>query len=367
MNDGQKLCAGEWVEVRTKEEILRTLDNRGTLEALPFMPEMFQYCGKRFRVFKRAHKTCDPPNGLLGRRMTGVVHLENLRCDGQAHGGCQAGCLIFWKEAWLKRVTGSDAPATPVETRPARPGLSLPLRPDGCTEADVLAGTRAPGEFANAEDPTYVCQSTQVREATQPLAWWDLRQYVEDCRSGNVRPSQVAAALLVFLYRTVAEAGLGVGSIMRWAYDSFQRMRGGTPYPSRMGKIRKGERTPSDRLNLQPGELVRVKPYTQILESLDQNSNNRGMYFDAEMVPFCGGTFRVLARVQKIVNEKTGKLLRFRNDAIILQDVYCLARYSKCRKFCPRSIYPYWREVWLERVNPPVPGAGSPARNQNPA
>ena len=36
-------------------------------------------------------------------RMRNAVHLEE-RCDGQAHGGCQAGCLVYWKEAWLKRV-----------------------------------------------------------------------------------------------------------------------------------------------------------------------------------------------------------------------------------------------------------------------
>ena len=47
------------MEVRSKEEILRSLDKNGRLQELPFMPQMFQYCGKRFRVFKRAHKTCD--------------------------------------------------------------------------------------------------------------------------------------------------------------------------------------------------------------------------------------------------------------------------------------------------------------------
>ena len=45
------------MEVRSKEEILRTLDKSGRLEGLPFMPQMFQYCGQRFQVYKRAHKT----------------------------------------------------------------------------------------------------------------------------------------------------------------------------------------------------------------------------------------------------------------------------------------------------------------------
>jgi hypothetical protein len=39
------LKAGEWVEVRSREEILATLDERSRLENLPFMPEMLHYCG----------------------------------------------------------------------------------------------------------------------------------------------------------------------------------------------------------------------------------------------------------------------------------------------------------------------------------
>src|SRR5262245_52431475 len=95
-----RLKAGEWVEVRSAEEILATLDDRQCLDDLPFMPEMLQYCGKRFRVFKSAHKTCDTvERWTVMRRMTSAVHLEGLRCDGGAHDGCQAGCLLFWKDA----------------------------------------------------------------------------------------------------------------------------------------------------------------------------------------------------------------------------------------------------------------------------
>src|SRR5215831_10152808 len=97
------LRAGDWVEVRSKDEILATLDKNGRLDEMPFMPQMFEYCGKRFKVFKRAHKTCDTINPIAGRRINRAVHLE-IRCDGKAYGGCQAACLIFWKEAWLKPV-----------------------------------------------------------------------------------------------------------------------------------------------------------------------------------------------------------------------------------------------------------------------
>jgi hypothetical protein len=74
MKSKKKLNVGEWVEVRSKEEILRTLDHNGRLDGMPFMPEMFQFCGQRFRVYKSAHKTCDPH--YRSRRIHHAVHLE---------------------------------------------------------------------------------------------------------------------------------------------------------------------------------------------------------------------------------------------------------------------------------------------------
>jgi hypothetical protein len=76
------------------------------------------------------------------------------------------------------------------------------------------------------------------------------------------------------------------------------------------------------------------------------------MSWDAEMVPYCGGTYRVLKRVSQIVDERTGKMQTMKNPCIILDNVVCQARFSGCRMFCPRSTYPYWREIWLERVSP---------------
>src|SRR5713101_9119033 len=107
MKKVRKLSVGDWVEVRSKEEILRTLDASGRLGGMPFMPEMFQFCGKRFQVYKRAHKTCDYTTSYPyhTRRLEGTVHLET-RCGGEAHGGCQAACLLYWKHAWLKPISG---------------------------------------------------------------------------------------------------------------------------------------------------------------------------------------------------------------------------------------------------------------------
>jgi hypothetical protein len=331
-----KPLVGEWVEVRSKEEILATLDKDGRYEGMPFMPEMLAFCGKRFQVYRSAHKTCDTVFPIRSRRLTDTIHLET-RCDGSAHGGCQAGCLLFWKEAWLKTTDGPVAE----DRQPVR---------SGCSEADLMRSVRAEGDTDDA-NPTYSCQATRLPYFSHDLSPYDIRQYWEDLRSGNVGLRQWIAGLSYITYQNVINLGIGVGAPLRWLYEKFQGLRGGLPYPRRWGKIPLGEPTPTDRLDLQEGELVRVKRYEDILQTCTSDNRNRGMGFDGEMMPYCGREFRVKKRVTQILNEKTGKMMKMKNPCIILDSVVCEGRYSECRMFCPRAIYPYWREIWLERVS----------------
>jgi len=328
------------VEIRSKDEILRTLDGHGCLDGMPFMPEMFALCGKKFQVYKRAHKTCDTIFPVRGRRVDRSVHLET-RCDGSAHGGCQASCLLFWKDAWLKGVgeSSADTSAVPVVFPPA-----------ACAESDVWARSTDPS--APGPDPVYVCQATRLPFATADLEWWDIRQYIEDYHSGNVGLWRILCGAAYFLFYATSKAGIGLGRPIRWFYDRFHPLWRGFPFPRRHGKIPESEVTPTKQLDLRPGELVRIKPYKEILNTLNTRDRNRGLYFDAEEVPYCGGTYRVLKRVTKIIHEKTGKMLEMKTPSFILDSVICQSRYSECRLFCPRSIYSYWREIWLERVGP---------------
>jgi hypothetical protein len=96
------LKAGELVEVRSKEEILATLDKRGYNKGLLLMPEMLQFCGQRFKVYKSVKRIVLEHTGEF-RRMRNTVLLEGVRCDGWG-GACDRSCFFFWREAWLKRV-----------------------------------------------------------------------------------------------------------------------------------------------------------------------------------------------------------------------------------------------------------------------
>jgi hypothetical protein len=333
-----ELRPGDWVEVRSASEILPTIDAAGETECLPIMLEMLKHCGRRFQVHRRADKTCDRITKKGLRRMSGTVHLAGLRCDGEGHGGCQAGCLLFWKEAWLRRVDPDASGAT----EPA--GGAAASAGDGSSPAaprELLAILeRAARRERRPEEPEgdyYRCQATELNRATVPLPYSDLRQYYRDWRTGNVTLGR-----LLWWAVTVA---LDSAQRIPKTYRLIELLRGPFRIPHIGGTQTK---TPKLTLDLQPGELVRVKSFEEILATLDPRGRNRGLSFDNEMVSYCGGTYRVLRRVERLVDEPTGRMVHPPGDCIILDEVVCQARYHS---FCPKEIYPYWREIWLERVS----------------
>ena len=332
--------AGEWVEVKSKEEILATLDPKGSLDGLPFMPEMLRYCGQRIRVQKSAHKTCDTVNQTGGRRMRGAVHLDSVRCDGAAHGGCQAACLIFWKEQWL---------------RPSRDGAAASAPPPASAD-DAGLGKFASTVHEGESVPTYSCQATQLYAATVALAPWNPRQYIADVRSGNVAARDAMKFLFLAFLFNLRKLGIGYSAACR-LHEYAHRRLVGRPAPYARGSVPAGTPTPLVAGDLQVGDVVEVKSHEEILKTLNARNHNRGLSFDKEMVRYCGRRFRIGDRVMRIVNEKTGKMMEFPRASYILDGAYCTSQYSERRLLCPRLITPYWREAWLTKVA----GAEQPA------
>lgn len=340
------LRAGEWVEVRNAEEILSTLDERGRLEGLPFMPEMLSYCGRRMRVFKSAHKTCDTIAGCRIRSMTNAVHLEGARCDGASHGGCQAACLIFWKEAWLRRLPERrrfSLRRSPRQAGSASRSFTRPV----CDVPALNRATRAPRREPG-EAERYSCQATDLQLATKPLRWWDPRQYVKDIASGNVRIGSFVVFAALGLYNQVMH--------LNWRGRRFA-------YPAVRGRA--GKMTPTEMLDLEPGELVEVRSREEIMETLNPRQRNRGLFFDVEMLPYCGKQSKVLAKVEKIIDERTGFMIELPGACHILEGFVCGGRFSRGRLFCPRSIYPYLHEIWLRRVRRPADGVPTAPEEQH--
>jgi hypothetical protein len=281
-------------------------------------------------VHKVAHKLCDTISRTGMRRMERAVHLTGARCDGEAHGGCQTACSMYWKEAWLKRVEPGERPPAPRE-----PGLLLPIL--------SITARKEPGTDGTER---FSCQATELlRAAPTCLPFKDLRQYVTDVRTGNVGVPSMARSFLVGLFNRLQEISKRLLPRRMW-------IKGGLRWGFVKGAV--VGRTPSSDLGLQPGELVRIRSKEEILRTLNQDQLNRGMGFEEEMARHCGRTARVVSRVERCIDEKTGQMLAMKTPCVVLEDVVCAGAYNVS---CPREFVPFWREIWLERVEEPMKGS----------
>jgi hypothetical protein len=335
----ERLRPGDQVVLRAPEEILATLDASGACKGVPFMPEMLRYYGRAFTVAKRVEKICDTICPTGSRRMQDCVYLEDLRCDGSAHGSCEAECRIYWKEDWLVRLT---------------PDARI-LRPDAASIA-ALTAVIAKQIHQPGQPALFRCQVTEARRATTALPGWDLRQYAREVTSGNVTVGKLLRVALRAIPYEVCQAAReaipdSLRPLARWVRGKAQ------------SRLAPRERLAS--LNLQPGDWVEVRSAEEIKQTLNARGYNRGLLFSApEMMPACGKRFRVRRRVGRIIDEPTGRMLQMKHDCIVLEGQVCAGDRSVRRWFCGREIYPFWREAWLKRVDGPAPMAGHGATEE---
>jgi hypothetical protein len=98
------LKKGDLVKVRSKEEIMSTLDPFQELKGCAFLIEMHQYCGTEQRVFKPMERFMDERDYKV-KKTRGLILLENNFCSGTpVFGKCDRSCFLFWREEWLEKI-----------------------------------------------------------------------------------------------------------------------------------------------------------------------------------------------------------------------------------------------------------------------
>jgi hypothetical protein len=308
-----RLRAGDWVQALSAEEILATLDSSGALDGLVFMPEMLEFCGRRFQIRGRAEQIVTDgvplPSGesrVRSFKESDVVLLDGLRCSGGYHGGCKRGCMTFWKEKWLRRIAKPAAPCSANLRGHFQHNL-----------AEQLSTSGAPGKM--------YCQSSEIMRATLTISWRArMSNSIRNVRNRNYSSWQM------------------LGMLATWVRWKLQQKLTGV-YPRGVRKS-----TPRETLDLQPGELVQVKSLKEIVDTLDKSGKNRGLHFSPDMVPFCGKQLRVRCRTDNLVAEGTGQMRQLK-DTVLLEDSTCnSATYAFGG--CLRDDFLYWREIWLRRA-----------------
>ena len=238
--------------------------------------------------------------------MEATVHLEGIRCDGAAYGGCGAACLIFWKEAWLNpigRMGRSHPHRTAIGDRGCRVHRGPRLggdegprlerqRPDLPVPSHLLAG----GDLTpTLVGPSPVRRGLRVLERQRARNW-----RVVACTCSSTRPSGSLGGLrgqrTPHPLGTTASNGRG----------------GGIPFPEEARPSPPpGQPTPTEQLGLAPGTPVRVRSYAEILDTLDGRNKNRGL-LRRRGGPVLWQSHRVRSRVEKTIDERTGKLIDVR-------------------------------------------------------
>lgn len=309
---------GEVVEVKSFAEIATTLDASGSLDGMPFMAEMARFCGQRVRVFRCVDKVYDYGRTKVMRQLDDAVALISLRCDGVAHGGCQAACYLIWKTAWLRPVPASEARDTsdvvPHADATAVTAAAAKLPP--CVRSDPKDGS-----------PIYRCQYTEIAAASKPLSQSDFRQDLRPLLVGNVSFLAFCAAMLTRLF------------------NRLQSLRSGAVFPS-MPASACSDKTPLVELALQSGDRVRVLSAAQIALTLNNRGRNRGLWFDGDMLKHTGQQFTVRCRVDRLIDDLTGRMLEMKAPCVVLEGVYSTGEYLR---FSAQHDYLYWREAWLAR------------------
>jgi hypothetical protein len=98
------LKSGDWVRVRSLEEIQNTLNPFKELKGCAFLEDMKQYCGTEQRVLKVMERFLDERDYQV-KKVKGIVLLEGVYCQGTpVFGRCDRSCLSFWREEWLEKV-----------------------------------------------------------------------------------------------------------------------------------------------------------------------------------------------------------------------------------------------------------------------
>jgi len=97
---------GEWVKVRSKNDIRRTLDDREKYKGCRFEYEMYEHCGKTYKVLKVIDYFFDEARQKMCKCQDTVI-LDGVVCSGRQRlykVSCDRNCFFFWRVVWLEKI-----------------------------------------------------------------------------------------------------------------------------------------------------------------------------------------------------------------------------------------------------------------------
>lgn len=98
---------GDFIQVRSAEEINIILDDWRKHKGCSFMDDMYQYCGKSYRVLKEINFFFDEAKQKIVK-CKNIVILDKVTCSGKRtlyKERCDRDCFLFWHKDWLNKIS----------------------------------------------------------------------------------------------------------------------------------------------------------------------------------------------------------------------------------------------------------------------
>ena len=101
----EQIEVGDLVRVRSENEIKQTLNRLRKTRGCTFQKEMYNHCGKEYKVFKKVDHFFDEAMQEM-RKCNNVFLLEGSYCSGSTAylRKCARNCFYFWQISWLEKI-----------------------------------------------------------------------------------------------------------------------------------------------------------------------------------------------------------------------------------------------------------------------
>jgi hypothetical protein len=98
------LQPGERVRIKSKAEIVETLNEDLLNRGMGFDVEMARFCGRTAVVKARVNQCIDERTGRMLTMKSPCIVLEGIVCEGAFNVACPREFIPFWREIWLERI-----------------------------------------------------------------------------------------------------------------------------------------------------------------------------------------------------------------------------------------------------------------------
>ena len=102
-----KFREGDVVRVRSKSDVLSSVDTPNKFLESLFVDQILDYCGKQFKVYKILYHYFDEHKYRMFKVIEPLYMLDGLICYGEDEMfevKCNRSCYLFLHETWLEKV-----------------------------------------------------------------------------------------------------------------------------------------------------------------------------------------------------------------------------------------------------------------------